>query len=486
MVDSFVQQLRQHLRYARRTAWRNPGFTAVVVFTLALGIGADAAIFLVVNGVLLKPLPFREPQSLCLLYDRTSSAQRASVSYPNFLDWQRTTQAFASLAAFRRDNMILSGGRRPERLRTAMVSAGFLATLGVEPILGREFQASEDTLGGANVALVSESFWRTRYSARNTVLGSALDLNGSAYEVVGVVPDAVRTLKTALFTPSDIFVPLGQWRDPSFRDRKVTTGLSVIGRLAPGASENSAAAEMSHIAANLAAAFPDTNRDVGVTVISLRKQLLAAVEPMLYVLLGAVTFVLLIACTNVANLMLARATARMKEFATRSALGAGWTHLALQMLIEAIFLASMGGLGGIFLAAIGARAAKALIPRDVPRLETLAVDSHVLMFVLLLSIAAGILVGLAPTVKIFRLNLNEALKSGGRGSSSLGRGAQTFFVIGEVSIALVLLVGAGLMIRTIENLLRVRPGFDPHNVLVFDVSPSPVAAADPLQLRAVF
>ena len=478
--------MRQDLRYAARTLRKNLGFAAIVVLTLALGIGADSAIFAVVNRVLLTPLPFREPDRLCLLYERTPAAQRRSVSYPNYLDWQRSTRAFSSLAAFRRDNLVLSGAGRPQRLRAAMISAGFLSTLGVSPIVGREFQGAEDQLGSGGVALISENFWKTRYAGGTTVLGNTLELNGSAYAVVGVVPDAVRTLKTALFTPADVYIPVGQWRDPSFRDRKVTTGLSVIGRLAPGTGESSAAAEMSHIAANLAIAFPDANRDVGITIVPLRKQLVGAVQPMLLVLLAGVTFVLLIACANVASLLLVRSTGRMKEFATRAALGASPARVVLQLLTEAVFLALIGGAAGLALGVIGARVAKTLVSVDVPRLDSVAIDGHVLAFTFAVSLAAGVLFGLAPAVKILRLNLGQTLKEGGRASGNLRRSAQKVFVLGEVAIALVLLVGAGLMIRTLQKLLRVQPGFDPHNVLVFDISPSPATGTDAQQLRMLF
>ncbi|HYL93690.1 MAG TPA: ABC transporter permease, partial [Alphaproteobacteria bacterium] len=269
-LRSWAEQIAQDLRYCIRGLVKSPGYSAIVLITLALGIGANTAIFSVVNGVMLKPLPFSEPDRLYVFYESTPATRQYSISYPNFLDWQSGNKSFSSIAAFRRDNLVLTGEGRPERLHAAMISAGLLSTLGVRPALGREFESREDHLGSGGVVLISESLWRNRYSSDPDVLGRTLQLSGAAYSIVGGVPDAVQALKVRL-GPADIFVPVGQWRDPSFHDRKVTTGLYAVGRLKPGISESSARAELTNLAANLAKAYPDANRDVGITIVPLKK-----------------------------------------------------------------------------------------------------------------------------------------------------------------------------------------------------------------------
>ena len=280
----WIDHLGRDLRDSARAVRKNAGFAGIVVTTVALGAGANTAIFSIVNGAVLKPLPFSEPNRLYILYEKTPSTQRGSVSFPNFLDWQRSTHAFSSLAAFRMDNLVLTSKGRPERLHAAMISAGFLSTLGADPILGREFSAEDDQLGAGGTVLISESFWRTRFAANANVLGKPLQLDGAAYTIVGVMPRAVQTLKIPLFSPGDVYVPVGQWRDPSLRDQKVTTGLCVVGRLASGVTEASARAKMSQIAANLAAAYPEANRDTGMNIVPLCGLIAAGFEPFVFVL----------------------------------------------------------------------------------------------------------------------------------------------------------------------------------------------------------
>lgn len=482
-----MNNLFQDIRYSLRGIVKSPGFSLVVILTIALGIGANTAVFSIVNAVLLTPLPFSEPDRLYVLYEKTSTSQQASVSYPNFLDWQRNNHTFSSLAAFRKDNLVLTGEGLPERLHAAMISSGLLSTLGVSPVVGREFHGEEDQLGAGGVVLISESFWRKRYGARQTVLGRALELNGAPYTIIGVVPDAMQTLKITFFTPGDVYIPVGQWRDPSFRDRKVTTGLYVVGHLNPGVSESSARAEMSQVSADLAIAYPDANRSVGINMVPLHKLVVAGIEPVLFVLLFAVSFVLLIACTNVANLLLARSTGRMREFATRAALGASQKRVIIQLLTECMVLTLIGGGMGLLLAAAGTHAALSLIPTEIPRANSIGINGNVLLFTLTLSVLTGILFGLAPILKIRQLNLNETLKERGHGASGfLRHRAQRVFVVAEVALAFVLLVGAGLMIRSLVKLWRVQPGFDPHNVLVFETTPSPSIAADAQKIRSLF
>jgi predicted permease len=475
MMKRWAGQLAQDLRYTMRALIKGPGFAAIVIVTL--GIGANTTIFSVANAVLFKSLPFLEPNRLYMVYEKTPTSQQYSVSYPNFLDWQRSHETFSSLAAFRKDNLVLTGEGRPQRLHAAMISAGLLSTLGIHPVMGREFYSEEDQLGAAGVVLISDRLWREKFGANPKVLGHMLHLSGAAYNIVGVMPESLHTLKVKL-GPADVYVPVGQWRDPGFRDRTVTTGLNVLGRLRPGITQSSASAELSQLAVNLARAYPGANRDVGINIVPLKKVVAAGLEPMLFVLLLAVCFVWLIACANVANLLLARSTGRMREFATRVAMGASQTRVIVQLLTESILLALVGGAVGLLLAAGGTRLALALAAGEIPRADSIAIDGRVLTFTLAISVLAGILFGVAPIVRIRRLNLSACLKEGGRGSSSLRHRAQGIFVTAEVALALVLLVGAGLMIRSLANLWSVHPGFNPHNVLVFDITPSPATAAD--------
>lgn len=481
----WADQLVQDLRYTTRTLRKSPGFAAIVLLTLTLGIGANTAIFSVVHGILFKPLAFAEPDRLYMIYEKTPTSQQYSVSYPNFLDWQRGNETFSSMAAFRKDNLVLTGEGRPERLHAAMISAGLLSTLGIRPVIGREFHDSEDQLGAGGAVLISEGLWRRKFAGNLNVLGQTLQLSGAAFNILGVVPEGLRTLKFRM-GPADVYVPVGQWRDSSFRDRKVTTGLYVVGRLRPGKTASSAGVELSQFAANLARAYPDANRDVGINIVPLKQAVAAGLETMLFVLLFAVCFVWLIACTNVANLLLARSTGRIREFATRIALGASYKRVVFQLLTESMVLALIGSGAGLLFALTATRFALELAPGEIPRADSVGIDVHVLTFTFAISVFAGILLGIAPIVKILRLNLSESLKEGGRGSSGLRHRAQGIFAVAQVALALVLLVGAGLMIRSLVKLWGVHPGFDPHNVLVFDITPSAATATDAEKIRSSF
>ena len=478
--------LIRDFRFSLRTLTKAPAFSLIVILTMALGIGANTAVFSIVNGVLLTPLPFSEPDRLYVIYEKTANSRQASVSYPNFLDWQRSNKSFSGLAAFRKDNFILTGEGQPERVRAAMISAGLLSTLGINPILGREFSVDEDQVGAGGAVLLSESFWRQRYGSSPQVLGRVLQLNGASYTVVGVVPQSLQTLKITFFTPGDVYVPVGQWRDPSFRDRKVTTGLYVVGRVRPGLPGEAAAAEMTQIASNLAATYPDANRGISVNMVSLKQLVVSSVQSMLLVLLFAVSFVLLVACTNVASLLLARSTGRMREFATKTALGASPKRLMSQLLMESIVISLLGSAVGLVLAGFATRAALVLVPLEIPRADAIGIDGRVLLFTLGISVLAGVLFGLAPVFKIWRINLSATLKEGSISSTGRQHHIQRTFVVAEVALALILLVGAGLMIRSLVKLWQVKPGFDANNVLVFEITPSSEIAADAQKIRVVF
>ena len=473
----------QDVRYALRMLAKSPGFMAIAILTLALGIGANSALFSVVNGVLLNPLPYPNPQQLASVYSRTTQFSHSSISYPNFLDWQRENGTFAAMAAYRGDEFNLTGSGEPERLRAEMVSADFFPILAVKPVLGRLFSAQDDHAGAAPVVLLSEGLWRRRFGASPQIIGEAISLNGVAYTVVGIIPTDFYFVGSN-FRLSAVYVPLGQWTDPTFLDRRVGMGLDAIGRMKDGVTLVQARSDMDGIANQLAKAYPDADKGSGILVVPLKEDMVGDVAPLLYVLLGAVGFVLLIACVNIANLLLARSTGRAREFAIRAALGAGRWRVVRQLLTESVLLAFTGGVLGLLLAAWGTRAAIRVLPQALPRANGVGLDTHVLLFTLGVSVFAGILFGLAPAIRASQSNLHEALKEGGRGSSGARHRMQSIFVIAETALALILLVGAGLMIRSLVQLWSVNPGFDPHNLLEFNVAyPPQMMKASPDQLR---
>ncbi|MFZ0639862.1 MAG: ABC transporter permease [Candidatus Acidiferrales bacterium] len=478
-----MNTLLQDVRYALRMLAKSPGFMAIAILTLALGIGANTALFSVINGVLLNPLPYPHPQQLVALYSRTTQFSESSISYPNFLDWQRDNRSFAALAAYRGDSFNMTGAGEPERLRTEMVSADFFSLLGVQPVVGRLFTAQDDHAGAAPVVLLSEGFWRRKFGASPQIVGQPISLNGTPYTVLGVIP-ATFYFRGNNFRLSDIYVPLGQWTDATFLDRRVSMGLDAVGRLKDGVTFEQARSDMDGVAQNLAKAYPDANKGTGISLFPLKDDMVGDVAPLLYVLLGAVGFVLLIACVNIANLLLARSTGRTREFAIRAALGAGRWRVVRQLLTESILLSVAGGILGLLLAAWGTRAAIRVLPQALPRSGSVGLDAHVLFFTLGVSLFAGILFGLAPAFKASQSNLHEALKEGGRGSSGARHRMQGVFVVAETALALILLVGAGLMIRSLVQLWGVNPGFDPHNLLTFNIAFSPeMMKAPPDQLR---
>jgi predicted permease len=474
----------QDIHYAFRMMRKSPGFTAVAVLTLALGIGANTAIFSIVNGVLLNPLPFPHPQELTLLYEHTTNFEKFSISYPNFLDWQRTNSTFASMAAYRHEDFNITGSGEPERVRGGMVSAEFFPTLGVKPLLGRLFVRDEDGLGAAPVVLLAEGFWQRRFGSARDIIGKQIIMNGDAYTIVGVIPASFHFRAFNFGGIKDVYVPVGQTKDPFFYHRDAHKGMDAIGRLKPGVSLAAAQADMAQITRNLAAAYPNADKGTGAAVMPLRDDLVHEVRPYLWLLLGAVGFVLLIACVNVGNLQLARSTGRAHEFAIRCALGADRWRVVRQLLTESVALGLAGGAIGACVAAWGTQAAIRLLPETLPRAEDVGLDGHVLVFTFAISILAGVVFGLVPALKMSRLGLQETLKEGGRGASAARQRAQSVFVVCEMALALVLLTGAGLMIRTLARLWSVNPGFNPQNVLVFDVTLAPSLGANAATTRS--
>ena len=467
-----METLIQDLKYAARVLLKSPGFVAIAVLTLALGIGANTALFSVVNGVLLRPLPFSRPSELVVLSEKSANFESSSISYPNFLDWQRSNSSFTSIAAYRSDDFSITGSGEAERVRVGWVSADFFQVLGVNPARGRLFTADDDRLGSAPVALITAGLWQRKFGSAPDIVGKRITMNGGGYTVIGVMPGSFQ-LESTNFGIKDVFVPIGENKDPLFRNRDVHPGIRALGRLKPGVTLAAAQADMEQIANNLALSYPDADKGAGVSLVPLKKDIVGDVQPFLWVLLGAVGFVLLIACVNVANLQLARATTRAREFAIRSALGASQSRVIRQLLTESVLLGLAGGALGLVLAAWGTQAALKVLPETLPRAQDVGLDGRVLIFTLVASIVAGVLFGLAPALKIARPNLQETLKESGRGASGTRHRAQGMFVVVEMAMALVLLIGAGLMIRSLLELWNVNPGFNPQGVLTFAVSLSP-------------
>ena len=455
----------QDIRYGLRVLLKSPGFTAIAVLTLALGIGANTALFSVVNGVLLNPLPFPNPDRLVAVYSKTTEFQESSISYPNFLDWVKDNHSFSKLGAFRSEEYNMTGEGEPERLHGHMISADFFPALGVNPILGRYFLPEEDKPGAAPVAIIGDGLWKRKFGLSRDVLGKRIALNGKGYTVIGVAKSQIADL-----SPSDVYVPIGQWTEPTFLNRGISMGTNAIGRLKPGVTFEQASADMRSAGANLATAYPETNKDTSVTLVPLKTDVVGSVRGILLVLLGAVSFVLLIACANVANLLLARATGRSREFAIRAALGASPGRVIRQLLTESVMLSITGGAIGLLLAKWGTKALLAALPETLPRVEDIGIDGHVLLFTVGISVVTGIVFGLVPALKTLRPDMHETLKEGGRGSSGARHRTQSVFVAVEMAMAVVLLIGAGLMIRSLAALWSINPGFNPKNVLEFSIS----------------
>jgi putative ABC transport system permease protein len=480
-----MHTLLQDLRYGLRTLAKNPGFTIVAVVTLALGIGANSALFSVVNGVLLSPLPFPQPNQLVALYTNRVRFERASISYPNFLDWQRENRSFSSLAAFRPDDFNLTGTGEAEHIRGEMVSADFFSTLGVKPLIGRTFTPQEDVLGGAPVVLISASLWQRKFGSAKGIAGGKITLNGATYTIIGVIPAGFHLRMQNFPDNIDAYTPLGQYADPTFRDRSSGLSTKGIGRLKPGVTLEQARADMNSVATHLAELYPVADKDSGITVMSLKESMVGEIKPFLLVLMGAVGFVLLIACVNVANLSMARSSTRVREFAIRSALGAGTRRVLRQLLTESTLLAIAGGSLGLLLADWGTHGALSLVSDRLPRVQDVSLDARVLLFTIVISVLSGILFGLAPALKASRSDLQATLKEGGRGLSGGRHRAQGILVATEMGMAVVLLIGAGLMLRTLSRLWSISPGFNPHHVLTFCLGLPPSAdAVAPEAVRA--
>jgi putative ABC transport system permease protein len=479
-----LDRLAQDLRFGVRMLAKSPGFTAVAILTLALGIGANTALFSVVDGVLFNPLPYPEPEQLVTLHESKPNFEAGSISFPNFRDWRKENTTFSMMGISRGYSFSLTGAGEPEQVRSEFISTDFLPMLGVKPILGRLFVEGEDEFGASPIVLISEGFWGRKFASAHDVIGKGLTLDGRSYTIVGVVP-ANFTLQVGVFRAGELYVPIGQWTNSALHLRMAGLGIHGIGRLKPGVTIQQARSDMARVTGHLAEAYPDADKGIGATLFPLKEQMVGDVRRLLLVLLAAVGFVLLIACVNVANLMMARSMGRGREFAVRAALGAGRGRIVRQLLTESILLALAGGGLGLMLAAWGTKVALQHLPSGLPRASEIGMDWKVLLFTAGIVLLCGILFGLAPALRTSKPNLQNALKEGSRGSDGGKQRAQGAFVIAEMAMALVLLIAAGLMIRSLNALWSVNPGFDSHNVLAFGVSlPSSMRDASPDAIRA--
>ena len=459
-----VETLLQDLRYGLRTLWKNPGFSAVAVLTLALGIGANSAIFSVVEGVMLAPLPYFQPDRLTAIWESHPGAPHVWISYPNFQDWQRHARSFQQMAAFAWQGSDVTSPGTPEHLNGMFMSAGLFSTLGVRLAIGREFSPQEDQSGGAPAVIISDRLWKNRFAGSPGALGKLITLDGIGRTIVGVLPPTFR-----LEDAADVYMPLGQG-DPLFlNNRAIHPGILAIARLKPGVSIAQAQAEMSTIQNHLDELYPDADRDLGTDVIPLKQQIVGNASRTLLLLLGAVGIVLLIACANFASLLLARSAARSREFAVRLALGGSRWRVIRHWLTESVLLSLGGGGLGLLVAMVGINPVLAAVPGNLPRSENVGVNLPVLLFTLGVSIGVGLLFGLAPALKSSKAALELSLKEGNRSSTRAHHRAQSSLVTVQIALTLVLLVGAGLLFRTIQNMWGVNPGFDTRHLIAFKV-----------------
>jgi putative ABC transport system permease protein len=464
--------LLSDFRYGLRVLFRTPSFTIAVIVVLALGIGANTAIFSIVNAVLLRPLPFEQPDALVRLFHRPPQStfpgmSRFAVSPANYYDWQRAARSFDSMAIYRFRQFTLTGGENAQAILAGAVGADFFTVVRVQPQLGRVFTAEEDTTARGHVVILSDGFWKSRMGAAPDVIGRGLTLDGESYTIVGVMPPRF-SLEAWGITGRPVWVPLA-YTDAQ-RAVRDNHNDQVVARLKPGVSLAQAQSEMDVISTRLEHEYPQANAGWGAVVISLHELIVGDIRPMLVMLLAAVALVLLIACANVANLLFARALGRRKELAIRSALGAGRGRAFQQLLIEALVLSFAGGAMGLVIAKSGLAAGLTLLANQVPRAEEVSIDSRVLVFVAAVSVLTGILAGALPALRAGRSDLNDALKEGGRSDAAVGLRTRRVLIVCEVALSLVLLMGAAVTIRSLLALRHVDAGYDPRNILTMQLT----------------
>ena len=453
----------QDLKYAARMLRKSPGFAVVVVLTLALGIGANTAIFSVVNGVLLRAMPYPQSERLVMLWQQSKEIPEMMISYPDYLDWRTQNHVFTDIALYNRFlDKNLTGRGEPERLATAVTTSNLFTLLGVKPALGRTFLAEEDKRGGNRVALLSHGLWKRRFGGDAHIVGETIQLDGDSYVVAGVLPADFHYLPKI-----ELWVPMGTYIDDSLMKRGNHQGMMGLARLRPGASLADAKAELQVISQRLAQQYPASDLDITAGLDRIVAARTRSIRPALLVLLGAVGFVLLIACANVANLTMARAAARRREIGIRASLGASRGRLVRQLMTESLLLSALGGALGLFLAWWGVDVLRSLAAVQIPRVDELAVDARVIGFALLASLATGLLFGIFPALQAAGVNLQTTLSEEGRGgAASAGRHRfRRALVISEIALSLVLLVGAGLLIRSFFYLEHIAAGFNPDKIL---------------------
>jgi predicted permease len=471
-------------QYGSRVLRKNLGFSTVAILTLALGIGANTALFSVVNGVLLNPLPYPNPEELVTLHESKPNFESGSIPFLNFRDWRKDNTTFSMMAVHRQSSYTLTGLGDAEQVQSEFITVDLLPMLGVKPVVGRFFVDGEDDFDRAPIVLISAGLWDRKFGSAPEAVGKTITLDARSYTIVGVVPTSFH-LRVGSFEPADVYAPMGSWSNPFIRKRSAPLGLHGIGRLKPGVTIEQARADMARVTQHLAEAYPDANKGTGATLFPLKDSIVRGVRLLCLTLLAAVGFVLLIACVNVANLLMVRSASRAREFAVRAALGAGRSRIIRQLLTESTLLSVAGGGLGLLLAAWATKFAIQRLPGELPRASEIGLDWKVFAFTAAITLLCGILFGLAPALRVSRPDLRESLKEGGRGTVGAKQGLREGLVVAEMAMALVLLIAAGLMIRSLSSLWRVNPGFEAHGILTFGVSlPPTMRDASPDAVRA--
>jgi predicted permease len=477
---SNLETLALDLRFSLRTLAHSRSFTAIAVITLALGIGANTAMFSVVHGLILAPLPFQQPDRLVFVWQNRPGVPQIDASYPNFEDWERTSRSFDFMTALDFDSFNLTSPGNAEHLVGIRASSAFLATLGVRPVIGRDFDPSEDQVNATPVVLISSRIWQERFRSDPHVTGKPLLLDGKSFTVIGVLPSGFRFLED-----TDVVTPLRPNMPNIFGERSVEA-IAVLARLGSGVSMGQAEAEMNTIQQSLDRQYPDANRGIGIALTTLKQQILGDVKGTVLLLFGAVSLVLVIACVNFANLLLARSTARTREFGIRAALGASRKRMVRQLLTESLVLSLAGGALGIVFAGFGLRVLLAALHSTLPRSENIGLHLPVLWFTFLTSILAGVLFSLVPALQSAMPDVQATMQQNTRGAT-MGRNVLlSRLVVLQFALTLVLMTGTGLLLRSIRNLGHVNPGFDTRHVISFQVGLSPATTSSPAGTRAAY
>jgi predicted permease len=474
-------EMFQDLRYGVRMLLKHKGFTMIAVLSLALGIGANTLIFSVFQSIVLAPLPYDDPERLVMVWPKNHRGFHVFVSGPDFLDWKRSSRSFDRISGIKWQARNLTNPGPAEHIEGREVSADFFSTLGVKLVLGREFSAQEDQYGGAPVVVISDSLWKNRFGGSPDAIGKPITMDGIDYTVVGILPSGFRFMYDA-----DVYTPLGQLNPMIMNDRALHGGILCIGRLKPEVTADQAQADMRAIQNGLNQLYPNANTGLSVDVVSLKQEIVGDTDEKLLLLLGAVALVLLIACANVANLLLARSKARNGEFAVRLALGASRTRIVRQLITESLILSLAGGVLGLVIATWGAQPILAALPGNLPRSEEIGVNFPVLSFTFGLTLLVGVLFGALPALRSSRTDLQTVIKQGGRGNLRGHNRAQSVLVILQMALTLLLLTGASLLFRTVHKLWSVNPGFDARHIITFKVGLSPSVTKTPQSMRVAY